>query len=143
MFASHILEHIANPLKALKEWLRIIINNGYLILVLPEKSLCFDHKRNISSFDILLSQYNRNIDENDLSSLPEILEKHDLKMDPLAGSLEQFKKRSLDNYKNRCLHHFVYSENLLKEICLYLKCEFIYSNTDKLDIWFIMKKNND
>ena len=141
VFASHILEHIANPLKALKEWLRITKNIGCLILILPEKSLCFDHKRDISSFDIILSQYEKNVGENNLSTLPEILENHDLEMDLTAGYFEQFKQRSLDNYNNRCLHHYVYSKNLLQEICSYLNCEFVYTITKEGDIWFIMKKN--
>jgi SAM-dependent methyltransferase len=29
VFSSHSLEHIANPLKAINEWLRIIKNDGY------------------------------------------------------------------------------------------------------------------
>ena len=57
LFSSHSLEHIANPLKAIDEWLRIIKSNGYLIIIVPEKSLCFDHKRNYSNFSTLLSQY--------------------------------------------------------------------------------------
>jgi SAM-dependent methyltransferase len=140
VFASHCLEHIANPLKALNEWLRIIKNNSYVILILPEKSKCFDHKRKISSFSTILSQYDKNVNEDDLSTLPEILENHDLSMDPPAGNLEQFTKRSLANYDNRCLHHYVYSPSLLKEICNYLKCEFIFTITDEIDIWFIMRK---
>lgn len=140
LFSSHCLEHIANPLKAIQEWLRIIKNDGYIILIVPEKTQCFDHKRDISSFSTLLSQYRRNIGEDDLSTLPEILEKHDLSMDLPAGNIEQFTTRSLDNIHNRCLHHYVYSPDLLKEISTYFKCEFIYTVTDGLNIWFIMKK---
>ena len=62
-------------------------------------------------------------------------------MDPGAGDFENFRNRSLDNFNNRCLHHFVYSQELLKEICSYLNCEFIYSVTQDINIWFIMKKN--
>ena len=61
-------------------------------------------------------------------------------MDLAAGNLSEFTKRSLDNFNNRCLHHYVYSPDLLKEICKYFKCEFIYTITEKLNIWFIMKK---
>jgi len=81
-----------------------------------------------------------NIGEDDLSTLPEILKLHDLSMDPPAGNFEQFTKRSLNNYENRCLHHYVYSPNLLKEICDYLKCKFIFTITNDADIWFIMQK---
>jgi len=139
-FASHVLEHIANPLKSIKEWLRVITPQSYLILILPEKTCCFDHKREISSFDTLLKQYENNVGEDDLSTLPEILEKHDLSLDPGAKDFEYFKQRSYDNYNNRCLHHYVYSQELLLKICNYFNCEFVHTITYGLDIWFIMKK---
>lgn len=140
-FSSHTLEHIANPLKAINEWLRIIKNGGHLIIIVPEKSVCFDHKRNYSKFSTLLSQYEKDVGEDDLSTLPEILMNHDLIMDPPAGDLGSFTKRSLDNFNNRCLHHYVYNDDLLLEICNYFKCEFVYKETQGLNRWFIMKKN--
>jgi SAM-dependent methyltransferase len=140
VFSSHSLEHIANPLKAIKEWLRVIKQNGCIILIVPEKSQCFDHKRNYSKFATLLSQYEKNVGEDDLSTLPEILKNHDLSMDPPAGDLGSFTRRSLDNFNNRCLHHYVYSDDLLMDICNYFTCEFIYKETQGLNRWFIIKK---
>jgi SAM-dependent methyltransferase len=139
-FSSHSLEHIANPLKAIKEWLRIIKKNGYIIIIVPEKSVCFDHKREYSKFSTLLSQYVKNVGEDDLSTLPEILINHDLSLDLPAGDLGSFTKRSLDNFNNRCLHHYVYNDELLMEICKYFNCEFIYKETQGLNRWFIIKK---
>jgi len=140
VFSSHSLEHIANPLKAVKEWLRVIKSNGHIIIIVPEKSRCFDHKRNYSKFSTLLSQYEKNVGEDDLSTLPEILLNHDLSMDPPAGNLGDFTKRSLDNFNNRCLHHYVYDDDLLMEICNFFKARFIFKETQGLDRWFIMKK---
>ncbi len=140
VFSSHSLEHIANPLKAINEWLRIIKNNGYVIIIVPEKSRCFDHKRNYSKFSTLLSQYEKNVGEDDLSTLPEILSKHDLSLDLAAGNLENFRKRSLDNFNNRCLHHYVYNDDLLMEICNYFKSKFIYKETQGINRWFIIQK---
>jgi SAM-dependent methyltransferase len=140
LFSSHSLEHIANPLKAIHEWIRIIKPNGYIIIIVPEKSVCFDHKRSYSKFSTLLSQYEKNVGEDDLSTLPEILENHDLSMDPPAGDLAAFTQRSLNNFNNRCLHHYVYNNKLLMEICNYCKCQFIFNETHGLDRWFIMKK---
>ena len=139
-FSSHSLEHVANPLKAIYEALRIVKNNGYIIVIVPEKSVCFDHKRSYSKFSTLLSQYEKNVGEDDLSTLPEILMNHDLSMDLPAGNLEQFTRRSLDNINNRCLHHYVYNDELLMEICRYFKCTFVYTETQELNRWFIMKK---
>jgi len=141
VFSSHSLEHIANPIKAINEWLRIIKNHGYIIIIVPEKSVCFDHKRNYSKFSTLLTQYQKNVGEDDLSTLQEILLNHDLSMDLAAGNLQAFTKRSLDNFNNRCLHHYVYNDELLIEICNYFNCGFIYKETQGLDRWFIMKKN--
>ena len=140
LFASHVLEHIANPLKAIKEWLRIIKKDGYIILILPEKSLCFDHKRDYSLFTTLLEKFDNNVGEDDLSSLPEILYKHDLSRDKPAGNLKKFEKRCLNNYKNRCMHHYVYNIKLLDNICDFFKCKFIYTYTKDINIWYIMKK---
>jgi SAM-dependent methyltransferase len=140
-FSSHSLEHVANPLKAIYEALRIVKNNGYIIVIVPEKSVCFDHKRSYSKFSTLLSQYEKNVGEDDLSTLPEILMNHDLSMDPPAGNLETFTIRSLDNLNNRCLHHYVYNDELLMEICKYFKCTFVYTETQELNRWFIMKKS--
>ena len=140
VFASHVLEHIANPIKALNEWLKMINIGGYLILVLPEKTACFDHKRPYSSFSTILKQYENNIDEDDLSMLPEILKLHDLSKDPLAGTFQQFEQRSLRNIENRCLHHYVYCPDLLHKICSYVKCNFIATFTKDINIWYIMQK---
>jgi SAM-dependent methyltransferase len=140
LFASHTLEHIANPLKAVREWLRVTKPGGHLILILPEKSHCFDHKRAYSKFPTLLDQYIKNVGEDDLSTLPEILEHHDLARDPPAGNIHEFKTRSLNNFKNRCLHHYVYDDSLLEEISRFFRCETVYKETQGLDRWFVMKK---
>ena len=139
-FSSHSLEHIANPLKAIEEWLRILKKDGVIILIVPEKSVCFDHNRQYSSFSKILEQYEQNVGEDDLSTLPEILLNHDLTMDPPAGDYASFYTRSLDNFNNRCLHHYVYNDELLLTICEHYKCHFIYTETIGVNRWFIMKK---
>lgn len=140
VFSSHSLEHIANPLKAINEWLRIVKTDGHIIIVVPEKSCCFDHKRDYTQFSTLLSQYEKNVGEDDLSTLSEILLKHDLSMDLAAGDFEHFKKRSLDNFNNRCLHHYVYNDELLMDICNHFKTKFVYKETQGLNRWFIIQK---
>ena len=139
-FSSLCLEHIANPLKAVEEWLRIIKTGGYIILILPEKSECSDHKREYSQFSTILSQYENHIGEDDLSTLPEILEKHDLELDTPSCDIEQFTTRCLDNFNNRCLHHYVYNPELLMKICNFFNCTFVFTVTIGIEIWFIIKK---
>ena len=118
VLSCHNLEHIANPMKALDNWIKLLKPSGSaILLVLPRKESNFDHKRPTTTFEHLLEDYKNNTGEDDLTHLPEILKLHDLRFDPLAGGLENFTKRSQDNFNNRCLHHHVYSLDLLEKMC--------------------------
>lgn len=125
ILASHCLEHIANPLKALKEWIRILKENGLLLLVLPDKKYTFDHRRTVSSFEHLLKDLENDINEDDMTHLDEILTLHDLSMDIPAGNFTSFKKRSLQNFENRCLHHHVFDLDLLIKVFGYLNLKIL------------------
>jgi SAM-dependent methyltransferase len=116
ILSSHNLEHFANPVKALQEWKRVIRPGGGLILVLPNYSETFDHRRTPTSVHHMFEDFQQDTPEDDLSHLPEILEKHDLSLDPLAGSAEEFRRRSLDNFNNRCLHHHVFDKRNSREL---------------------------
>ncbi len=107
--ASHVLEHFANPVKALREWQRITKRGGALVVVLPDGRKTFDHRRPITSLAHMYEDYERGIAEDDLTHLPEILALHDLRRDPQAGDAKAFEERSRRNLENRCLHHHVFS----------------------------------
>ena len=111
VLSCHNLEHFANPVKALKEWKRVLRPSGALILVLPYYKQTFDHRRSPTPVNHMLEDFDRNVGEDDLTHLAEILEKHDLSMDRAAGTKEQFHRRSLDNLSNRCLHHHVFNQS--------------------------------
>ncbi len=116
LLACHVLEHVANPLKALKEWNRILKPGGAIVILLPNKLHTFDHRRPYTSFAHLKSDFDQDTPESDLTHLEEILSLHDLEMDPPAGTLEQFKERSLRNFENRALHHHVFDPMLIPEL---------------------------
>jgi SAM-dependent methyltransferase len=119
ILSSHVIEHTANPLRALSEWLRVLKSDGILLLVVPHKDGTFDHRRPVTSMDHLLEDFRRSTQEDDLTHLPEILELHDLDRDT-AGSFEEFKRRSEQNPRNRGLHHHVFDTKLVVEIVLHL-----------------------
>ncbi len=116
VLSSHNLEHFANPVKALKEWQRITRPGGLLVLVLPNYRYTFDHRRQPTPVSHMLTDYEQDTPESDLSHLPEILEKHDLSLDLAAGTPEKFRKRSLANFENRCLHHHVFDEHNAQQL---------------------------
>ena len=39
VFASHCLEHMHNPYKALDQWFRLVMNEGVLIVIVPDEDL--------------------------------------------------------------------------------------------------------
>ncbi len=45
VIANHLLEHLPDPIGALKEWYRILRPGGILFLALPDKRLTFDKDR--------------------------------------------------------------------------------------------------
>jgi len=111
VLSSHSLEHTANPVRALKEWIRVVKPDGSVVVLLPDYRHTFDHRRGPTSIEHMLQDYDLGRDEKDLTHLHEILELHDLSRDPPAGSEDQFRNRCLRNFENRCLHHHVFDEH--------------------------------
>jgi len=140
IISSNCLEHSANPLKALIEWRRIIKDNGSLVIVLPKKDSNFDHKRKYTEFSALLNAYKNNFDESNIDSLDEILKYHDINLDPGVDSYEEFKSRSMLNFENRCLHHYVFNSNLIKEMLLYTNFKLIDMGNTEHDYYALAKK---
>jgi SAM-dependent methyltransferase len=134
------IEHIANPMKAVHQWLLKLKDNGVIMVIAPRKESNFDHKREIVKFEHILDDFNRDIAETDLTHLDEILKLHDLEMDPPAGNYEQFKTRSLNNYKNRCLHHHVFDLEVLRKIFEYFGLKIVYEENIYRDYIIIGKK---
>ncbi len=108
VLASHCLEHVANPFRALGEWRRVLKNNGVLLLLLPHRDGTFDWRRPSTTIAHMIEDYANGIGEGDLTHLPEVLALHDLEKDVAAGTQKQFHQRCLDNHSNRAMHQHVF-----------------------------------
>jgi SAM-dependent methyltransferase len=110
--SSHVLEHVANPLLALSEWIRVVKPGGTLVLVVPHKAGSFDHRRAVTTLEHMIADLEQGTTEADMTHVAEILDLHDLSRDPEAGGIEAFRERAADNLRNRGLHHHVFDTAL-------------------------------
>jgi SAM-dependent methyltransferase len=122
ILSSHCLEHIANPLKAMGEWLRILKHGAYLLLIVPDKRYTFDHLRPITSFNHLLRDYEQNMSEDDLTHLSEIIRLHDAKLDMLSKDCDVDWS---NNIQTRRMHHHVFDKKLIKQVADYCELETV------------------
>ena len=77
VLSSHSLEHTANPVKALKEWVRVAKPGGAIIILLPDYRQTFDHRRTPTPIAHMLDDYGLGTDETDTTHLQEIIALHD------------------------------------------------------------------
>jgi SAM-dependent methyltransferase len=140
LLSSNCLEHVANPIKALMEWKRVIQPGGALILVLPNKAGNFDHKRPTTPLAHLVEDFEKGTSEHDLTHLDEILALHDLSMDPPAGTPEQFRTRSLDNFNNRTLHHHVFDLDVMRGMLTHAGFDVVETTATDTDFFALAKK---
>jgi glycosyltransferase involved in cell wall biosynthesis len=69
VISSHVIEHFPDPIKALKEWYRVVKPRGYLYIIAPHKERTFDKERNRSTLAEL-------IERHETGKVPETLNDH-------------------------------------------------------------------
>lgn len=53
LIISHVLEHVANPIKVLQAVFRVVRQGGLVVLAIPDKHFTFDRGRELTSFEHL------------------------------------------------------------------------------------------
>jgi len=79
--SSHTIEHLINPLLALEEWRRVLKPNGYILSIIPNKVMTFDHKRDLTSLEHLIEDYNSKKTDINWHHVLEDLRMHDMDRD--------------------------------------------------------------
>jgi SAM-dependent methyltransferase len=109
VISSHVLEHLANPIGALSEWLRVLRPGGHMLIVLPHKEGCADHRRATTSVDHMVRDAKAATSEDDMTHAEEVIALHDLARDPAAGGREALRERGRANPENRAMHHHCFT----------------------------------
>ena len=122
VISSNVLEHIANPLKALHEFKRVIKKNGYIAIIVPYYKHTFDFKRSVTTIEHIKEDFINNVGEDDLTHLKEVVDltdesdiSHNAQPNPNFNKKE-FEEYCKNNFHNRGMHHHVYDVDLLKSI---------------------------
>lgn len=124
--SCHSLEHTANPIKALMEWKRVLVDKGSLALILPDKNYTFDILRPVTTLEHLLDDYKNNTPESDATHFDEVIALSDLTMCNVNISKEAFKERTFQNFENRAVHHHVFDLTLIKNMLEYAGFELLH-----------------
>lgn len=126
IISCHCLEHTANPLKVLTEWNRVIKPEGLFALILPDKNFTFDNKRPYTAFEHLELDFKSNKPETDSTHFKEIILLHDVLKDDGIQNQQQLIERTENNFINRCVHHHVFSFDVIKQMLGYTGFKTIY-----------------
>ncbi|KAI1732476.1 methyltransferase domain-containing protein [Ditylenchus destructor] len=57
VISAHVIEHFYDPIKAIKEWLRVVRPAGFVFIIAPHKERTFDRYRNRTTLDELLDRH--------------------------------------------------------------------------------------
>lgn len=129
VISSHTLEHIANPLRALSEWKRIVGNDGHLVLVLPHLQNTFDHRRPVTTLEHIEDDFARSTGEDDPTHVGEFIELCDLRRVPDRLSRQDFEQRTRDHAANRTVHHHVFDTELVVRLLDRAGCQLLWVET--------------
>ena len=57
VLSSHVIEHFFDPIRALKEWLRVVRSGGFIFVIAPHKERTFDRDRPRTPLAELLARH--------------------------------------------------------------------------------------
>lgn len=136
VLSSHVIEHFFDPIKTLKEWIRVVKPGGYIFIIAPHKERTFDKYRPITPIAELSERHSGLLKVSDYAEN----EKCDKNNTQFAKESKEecvivLKDKSLPGYKNfkeDDHHHWtVWNTESFLELCKYLKLNVVeFQNVD-------------
>jgi SAM-dependent methyltransferase len=119
VFSAHVIEHLANPLRALAAWRRVTRNGGHVLLVAPHMQGTFDHRRPLTSLEHFIEDFDRRTEDDDLTHLEETLTLHDRSRDSEPDDEAVWAEQRRRNRTTRVLHHHTFTTRSLLRLLDY------------------------
>lgn len=111
VIASHILEHLANPLAMLVDVHRVLKSGGLLVLILPDRHVTFDSERPPTSLEHLAEEYHRDVrevtDEHVIEAIVAQVRFNGDVRDPAELAAERTEEE-IDLHRRRSIHAHVW-----------------------------------
>lgn len=117
LLSEHVLEHITNPIKILKEWIRVLKPNGVLFCFLPHMERTNDCHREATKLDHLITDYEQDISANDSFHLSE-WRKNVVERGLMPSHYKHMNDEELLN--SHSIHHHAWTEKEIVELFQYL-----------------------
>ena len=112
VISSHVIEHFANPIRALAAWRRVVRSSGFILIVAPHHQGTFDRHRPVTTLEHLIDDYERDTSEDDLTHLEETLLLHDVERD-VPQDRRAWEDERRRNVETRVIHHHVFTTTSL------------------------------
>jgi len=143
VIANHFLEHCENPINAVINFLRVLRDGGILYLSIPDKQFTFDKKRQVSSFEHLIHDYQK----GPTSSRKDHFRDWVINVEQKRNEIEIQTRIDELISSNYSIHYHVWAQNdilnffvLLNErFNLPLEIQLFYKNGE--EVIFIIKKH--
>ena len=74
---SHVLEHVANPVAAFKEWMRVLRHGGLIYLVVPDRRFTWDHARELTPPEHMFADFQRGTTQSDGTHIADFVDNVD------------------------------------------------------------------
>jgi SAM-dependent methyltransferase len=116
VLSSHVIEHLANPLRALSAWRRVSVDGAYVLVIAPHMSGTFDHRRPLTTLEHMVADYEGETSEDDLTHLEEVVLYHDRNRDGEWTRGPEFEMKLCANATHRLLHHHTFTTLSLVEL---------------------------
>ncbi len=120
IIASHLVEHLPNPLAALTEFFRVLKPGGVLYLGLPDKNFTFDRDRQCTPLQHLIDDWKRGVTEVEEHHLVDWCI-HSAKYPPPADPVQR--KQLFDRELGRSIHVHVWAWPDMVEMVRYMVAE--------------------